>query len=418
MASTRKTTVPRAALIGVSGYGKIYYNILRNLHLKGELALVGATIIDPDAEREALSELRAIGCSVYADYNEMLGGLKGRIDLCAIPTGIPWHTPMTLAAIEAGANVLVEKPLAATVREVDTIRAAEKELNRTVMVGFQYLYCPENVDLKRELLAGAVGTVRRIKIIGCWPRGFDYYSRTDWAGRVKLGPLWVLDSPVSNAFAHHLNLGMFFAGSRQRSCAVPVRLTAERYRAKAIENYDTAALRVQTDSGVDVRLYATHSCKSNVEPEIEIEGDEGRVVWKHGEGYSILSKGAKKRNIALCGEDSARMLMFRAVLRRIQDPSVFVCDTSIAREHTRCVQAAQACGIISDVSKKWIGGSAATGPRRKTWIVGIEKAMRQAYKQASFLEEAACPWAGKPTTVQVADSDVTGISIPKPAPTP
>jgi predicted dehydrogenase len=415
MAPPRKSPLPRAALIGVSGYGKIYYNILRDLHLKGELVLVGATIIDPDAERAALDELRAIGCSVYADYNEMLGGLKGRMDLCAIPTGIPWHTPMTLAAIEAGANVLVEKPLAATVREVDTIRAAEKELNRNVMVGFQYLYCPENIDLKKELLAGAIGTVRRIKIIGCWPRGFDYYSRTDWAGRVKSGPLWVLDSPVSNAFAHHLNLGMFFAGSKQQSSAVPVRLTAERYRAKAIENYDTAALRVQTDCGVDVRLYATHSCESNVEPEIEIEGDEGRVLWKHGEGYSIQPTGGKKRYIPLSDEDSARMQMFRTVLRRIEDPSVFVCDTSIALEHTRCVQAAQVCGVISDVPKKWLGGTAAKGPRRRTWIVGVEEAMRRAYKQASFLAEAGCPWAGKPTTVQVADSDATGIPLPKPA---
>jgi predicted dehydrogenase len=412
MASTRKSALPRAALIGVSGYGKIYYNILRSLHLKGELVLVGATIIDPNAERGALNELQAIGCSVYADYNEMLGGLKGRIDLCAIPTGIPWHTPMTLAALEAGANVLVEKPLAATVKEVDTIRAAEKELGRIVMVGFQYLYCPENIELKKELLASTIGAVRRIKIIGCWPRGFDYYSRTDWAGRIKLGPLWVLDSPVSNAFAHHLSLGLFFAGSKQHSSAIPVRLTAELYRAKAIESYDTAALRVQTDSGVDVYFYATHSCESNVEPEIEIEGDEGRVLWKHGEGYSILSRGAKERYIPLCDEDSARMEMFRTVLRRIHDPSVFVCDTLIAREHTRCVQAAQACGVISDVPKKWLGGSTATGPRRKTWIVGIEEAMRRACKQASFLA-AECTWAGKPTTVQVADTDAAGISVPK-----
>jgi predicted dehydrogenase len=413
MASSTKVGLPRVALIGVSGYGKIYYKILRELHLQKEILLAGATIIDPSAEQATLAELRSLGCAIYPDYNEMLGGLKGRIDLCAIPTGIPWHTPMTLAALEAGAHVLVEKPLAATVKEVDTIRAAEKALGRLVMVGFQYLYCPENISLKKDLLAGSVGAIRRVKIIGCWPRGFDYYSRTDWAGRIKSGPFWVLDSPVSNAFAHHLSLGLFFAGPKLASSAAPVRLTAELYRAKAVENYDTAVLHVETDSGVDVHFYATHSCETNVEPEIEIEGDEGSVIWRHGEGYSIHAKAAEKRDVALCDEDTARMQMFRSVLRRIKDPSVFVCDTSIAREHTRCVQAAQVCGVIRDVPEKWLGGSAASGRRRKTWIVGIEAAMRHAWKQASFLREAKCPWAAHPASVLVTDSDASSIPIPQ-----
>src|ERR1017187_3501058 len=332
MPSPSQSKRPRVALIGVSGYGKVYYDLLHKLHSGGEALLTAAAIIDPANEKTAVAELGAIGCEVFADYREMLERHRGRLDLCAIPTGIPWHTPMTLAALGARAHVLVEKPLAATLDEVDAIQAAEKAWERLVMVGFQYHYCAENLNLKRELLASSIGRLRRIRVIGFWPRGADYYSRTDWAGRIRTGDSWVLDSPVSNAFAHHLSLALFFAGSEVSRSASAVRLAAELYRARPIENYDTASLRIETVEGIDVYFFASHSCKSTVEPEIVLEGAAGRVVWRHGRGYSIEARGVAPRFVNLGDEQSARLAMFRSAIRRLRDPGVFVCDTLIARE--------------------------------------------------------------------------------------
>lgn len=411
-----QTKPPQIALIGASGYGRIYYDLLRELHSKGEVILAAAAIIDPQNEKVVVGELGAIGCEVYADYNEMLRRHRGALDLCAIPTGIPWHAPMTLAALDSGAHVLVEKPLAATLAEVDTIRAAEKAHGRLVMVGFQYHYCTENTDLKRELLAAAIGKIRRIRVIGFWPRGADYYSRTDWAGRTKSGPSWVLDSPVSNAFAHHLSLALFFAGAQQERSAAPVRLAAELYRAKPIENYDTAALRIETETGVDIHFYASHSCKSTFEPEMVIEGEKGRVVWKHGRGYSVEPHGADPRYVPLGDEQSARLFMFRSALRRLRDPGAFICDTGIAREHTRCIQAAQCSGPVREVPRKWLETNGATGLRRRTWIVGLEEVMRRAFDDAVSLSAAGCPWAAPPLEVLIADTDRDGIALFPPAP--
>jgi predicted dehydrogenase len=411
-----KSGLPRVALIGVSGYGRIYYDLLRELHSKGEAILSAAAMIDPQNEKVVVGELGAIGCEVYADYREMLKRHAGRLDLCAIPTGIPWHAPMTLAALDSGAHVLVEKPLAATLAEVDTIQAREKALGRPVMVGFQYHYCTENTDLKRDLLAGAVGKLRRIRVIGFWPRGADYYSRTDWAGRTKSGPSWVLDSPVSNAFAHHLSLALFFAGAQPERSAAPVRLAAELYRAKPIENYDTAALRIETDTGVDVHFYASHSCKSTLEPEMVIEGEKGRVIWRHGRGYSVEALGAAPRYVPLGDEQSARLFMFRSALRRLRDTGVFICGTAIAREHTRCIQGAQCSGPVREVPNEWLETNGATGLRRRTWIMGLEEVMRRAFDAATSLSEAGCPWAAPPLEVLIADTDRDGIALFPPTP--
>jgi predicted dehydrogenase len=405
MPSPSITNRPRVALIGVSGYGRVYYSLLKELHARGEIALTAVTIIDPEREKAAVAELAAIGCEVFGDFHKMLERHRGLVELCAIPTGIPWHATMTLAALEAGANVIVEKPLASTLAEVDAIRAAEERHGRTVMLGFQYHYAAENLALKRALLASEIGSLRSIRVIGLWPRGAEYYSRTDWAGRIRSGKSWVLDSPISNAFAHHLSLALFFAGGQLETSAAPERVSAELYRAQPIENFDTAALRIETDTGVRISFYASHSCTANVDPELVLEGHSGRVTWNHGKGYTIESLGAAPRHVALGDEQSARLRMFRNALAHLRDKSVFVCGTAIAREHTRCIQAAQLSGPVRDIPAAWLQTNGETGIRLQTWIVGVEEALRRGFEAGRSLAEVGCPWAGPRLAISIADSD-------------
>jgi hypothetical protein len=190
-------------------------------------------------------------------------------------------------------------------------------------------------------------------------------------------------------------------------------MSAELYRAQPIENYDTAALRIETETGVEIRFYASHSCRSAQDPELVLEGDGGRVVWNHGRGYRIEPRGGAVRHITLGDEQSARLVMFRSALHRLSDPGVFVCGTAIAREHTRCIQAAQRSGSVIDVPKEWVETNRKAGPRQETWVVGMEETMRRAYEAALPLGKIGCPWAGPVHDILVADSDRDGpISIP------
>ncbi len=111
----------------------------------------------------------------------MLREFRGRIDLCLIPTGIHWHARMTIAALEAGANVLVEKPLAGSSAEVAAVRAAEQRAGRFVAVGCQDFYEPGTTWLQAEVRRGAIGAIQSVRMLGLWPRDRAYFARNNWA---------------------------------------------------------------------------------------------------------------------------------------------------------------------------------------------------------------------------------------------
>lgn len=91
----------RACIIGISGYGRIHYDLLAAEQAAGSAVIVGAAIINQGEEQERCEHLRSIGCQIFDDYTVMLNNLSGKADLCCIPTGIPLHCPMTVAALEA-----------------------------------------------------------------------------------------------------------------------------------------------------------------------------------------------------------------------------------------------------------------------------------------------------------------------------
>ena len=105
-----------AAIIGVFGFGRVHYNDLKNYAEKGILKVIAATVINPDEEPEKCEWLKKHGTKMYTDWTVMLEDFDNKIDICFIPTGIAIHAPMSIAAMKAGANVFVEKPIAATVQ--------------------------------------------------------------------------------------------------------------------------------------------------------------------------------------------------------------------------------------------------------------------------------------------------------------
>jgi predicted dehydrogenase len=402
---TNETKIPRVGLIGVSGYGRVYLQLALEHQRRGDLRLAAVVVINPEEEEVAVAELRQLDCEIFSDFQSMLERFRGQLDLCLIPTGIGWHTRMTLAALAAGANVLVEKPLASSVAEVSSIEAAAKRADRFVAVGFQDFYEPATAWLKDRLLSGSIGTVQSVRFLGQWPRARSYFTRNDWAGRLVVDGVPVLDSPLNNAFAHFVNLSLFFA-SKHVDGDVEVRIeSAELFRAHEIENFDTAVVRLRTMEGVGLWFGVTHSCQTTREPEIVVQGDAGSVIWRHEADVQIFTESAQPQIRKLGDGRSARHAMMATVLQRLRDPSVLICGPIIAGRHTALIEQIGSEETVLTVPPDLIEWSSANGPADGVPVVaGLEEALVLSYASGQTLASAG---------FQLGD-DVVPVTKPKP----
>lgn len=382
----------RAALVGVSGYGRWHLLMAMEQMLLGRLKLVGAVVINAKEQEAICRRLERQGVPVFATFEQMMSALSGGIDLLLLPTGIQWHASMTLAGLRAGAHVLVEKPVAATLQDVDAMIVARAAADRLVAVGFQDLYVPAAHDIKGRILAGEIGRLQRVVVRGQWPRSSAYYSRNLWAGRVRLDGAWVLDSPVSNAFAHFLMLALFWAGGSADAAAEPVELDAELYRAGQIESFDTACLRIQTAGGVEILFYGSHAGQEEFVPEVKLLGEAGSITWLYERAYTISRSGGAVETLPVPDQLDTRLRVLDAVLARIESGGGFVVTPEMARGHTRLINALHEYFPIQPVAPAHI--------ERKNGADGVfcrirelDALMTMAAERGLLLSTAGAPWA-------------------------
>jgi predicted dehydrogenase len=386
----RNDAMIRTAIIGVSGFGATHYNDLLREVEAGRLAATAATVINQDEEAEKVAALREIGATIYDDYAQMLRAHAGELELCMIPTGIALHEPMTVAALQAGANVLVEKPAAGTIQEVRTMQAAEAASGRFVAVGYQNMYDPVWRRLKERVQNGAIGQLRSVSGFGLWPRPDGYYARNNWAGRQRVGDRWVLDSPVNNAMAHFVMQTLFAAGPTPETRATPVRVEAELYRVREIENLDTACLRTRTAEGVDVYYAGSHCTGQHMGPTVELRGEDGTIRWTSNEAV-IEKNGEEVETLSVLHGHPQREAIYDALCGRIRGEETFICDLEIAIGQTLLINAAQEAAPIRTIDPSHIERTE-TGGKHYCIIEGIEALAETAWRENKLFSEVGAPW--------------------------
>ena len=367
-----------AAIIGISNYARNHLLVALEQALQGRLRLVAATVVNQEAEAFFCERLRGLGCTIFDCVDDMWAAFAGKVDLCFIPTGIHLHATMTAQALRAGANVLVEKPLATTTAGARQIMQLEQATGCFVAVGFQDLYTESTWALKQRLLDGAIGEVHSVAFTGLWPRPVSYYERNEWAGRLSYQGMTVLDSPVSNAFAHFINLALFWAGPALATSAHATQISCELYRAQPIESFDTCCVKAQLSTGPQLSFYVTHTCREERVPSILIEGSRGRIEWVQESHYDLTTLDGASRRHAVPGKFETKVMMADAVLARFNDPAARICSTAIAFEHLRFVESMHASASIVDVAPDHIRQLHASGEEWRQ-IVGIERAIDQAH---------------------------------------
>jgi predicted dehydrogenase len=326
----------------------------------------------------------------------MLHRHAGQIDLCLIPTGIHWHARMTVAALQAGANVLVEKPLAGSLADASAIRAAEQASGRFVAVGFQDCYDPGTRWLVEALAQGAIGRVESVRFLGVWPRPRAYFLRNNWAGRLQLDGVAVMDSPLNNAFGHFVMLSLLFGGAGDE-CTVPEPGGVELFRAHDIESFDTAVVNVRTTGGTRLWFGVSHVSNTALEPEIVIEGAAGTAGWRYETEAWLHGADGRQRRPVL-DQHASRRLMMAAALQKLRAPATPVCTTAMATRHTRLIDTVHHAAAVTPFPSdliEWTLLNGATSP--VATVHGLDAALRQAFAEQKTLREGGFAPAGAVT---------------------
>lgn len=178
--------------VGIVGAGHWGPNLIRNLHNRVTSEVVW--VADRDPKRLEQVRARFPGMQTTADVDQLLGDARVQAVVIATPTST--HHEVTRAALLAGKDVLVEKPITSSSAQGEDLIALAEEKQRVLMVGHVFLFN---------------GGVRRVKkYIDDGELGRIYYLSMQ---RTNLGPIRVDVNAAWDLASHDISIASYWLGA-------------------------------------------------------------------------------------------------------------------------------------------------------------------------------------------------------------
>jgi len=193
----------RYAVIGIGNIGKLHAEIAKKNELIELIAIAELN------EEVGKSFSQKLGVKWYQDYVDMLE--KEELDAVSICTPHFLHHQMCINAARHGVNVLVEKPMAITVKEADEMIYEAKKNSVKLGVVFQLRFDKEFQILKRIIDEGLGELLHTSLFYGCY-RTQQYYGTASWRGKWKYEGSGVL----INQAIHFIDLMQWLIGKLPR----------------------------------------------------------------------------------------------------------------------------------------------------------------------------------------------------------
>ena len=137
--------------VGFGGFGQTHLAAWRHLGLQSDL-----WIADPDPAARDRAKIHLAAERVVADYRSILA----QVDAVDVVAPTQQHVPICIAAIEAGKDVFVEKPLTLQVDEARQLAGIVEASDRILQVGYYFRHHPLAQYARQRVAAGDLGTLR------------------------------------------------------------------------------------------------------------------------------------------------------------------------------------------------------------------------------------------------------------------
>lgn len=144
--------------IGIIGCGGIAnFKHMPNLAKLDNVEMVAFCDIIPERAEKAVEDFGTEDARAYSDYTEMLS--KETLDIVHVCTPNNAHSPATVAALEAGAHVMCEKPMAKTSEGARKMLEAAKRTGKKLTIGYQNRFRQDSIYLKKVCERGDLGDI-------------------------------------------------------------------------------------------------------------------------------------------------------------------------------------------------------------------------------------------------------------------
>ena len=186
----------RVAIVGTGNISQAH--IAGYLQFPNLCKIVALVDIVPQKAAEKAQRYQ-LDCEVFDDHQQILG--RSDIDLIDICTPPYVHAQIAINALNSGKNVLVEKPMAASLEECDQMMSAARASGKLLSVIAQNRFRTPIANLKKVLDAGLAGPVKHVQVDSFWWRGHCYYDLW-WRG------LWSKEGGgcTLNHAVHHIDM--------------------------------------------------------------------------------------------------------------------------------------------------------------------------------------------------------------------
>lgn len=307
----------RLGMIGGGGYGLVAPWHCNGIRLSGRWDLVaGALSSDPQKARRYGEEWLLPADRIYGDYKEMArkeSARKDGIEAVAICTPNHLHREMAECFMEAGIDVVCEKPMTLSAEDCEAILERLKERSLVFAIAHPYVYHPMVRQAREMVAAGAIGNVRQALVEyaqedSSWPDDPENKTAAWRRDPAKVGRA----STTGDVGTHALQMIEFVCGKRVLAVRADFHVCGA---PKPLE--DTAFISLNFEGNVPGFMWVSQAAPGNhCGLRFRIYGEKGGLEWDQefpeqlryarlGEAQQVIWRGRGSGMAA----DAERMIM-------------------------------------------------------------------------------------------------------------
>ncbi len=253
---------------GILGAARINERLLPAILEARNAELLAIASRRPGAAAETLAKYapNQTGVAIHDRLEPLLD--DDRIQAVYLPMANEEHAEWALKAIECGKQVLIEKPMALTVADIEAIEAAARRQGVTVMEGFMYRFHPQHGRVRELLASGLIGDIK--------------FVRTSFSFQMRPARLYRLARDISAGGGAMWDIGCYAVHTaRMWFDDAPLAVTAMAQTVESGADISTSGI---IDYGGGRRAHFDFSFECTRRSEYEITGTLGTIkcptVWQ------------------------------------------------------------------------------------------------------------------------------------------